>query len=116
MGTPSVASPKVPEQICGAESRHPQANLERGVSMATPPREPGLAESQLQLLRGEVVGGRGIAQRWGRGSPLIPPSQTLIRLQMADGPPPLLHFHDKGKGTARQTLVTLLLPMGWLLP
>lgn len=32
----------------------------------------------------------------GEGPPLIPPSQPLIRLQMADGPPPLPHFHDKG--------------------
>lgn len=69
MGTPSVASPKVPEQICGAESRHPQANLERGVSMATPPREPGLAESQLQLLRGEVVGGGALHKGGGGARP-----------------------------------------------
>lgn len=53
-------------------------------------------------------GARGIVQRWGKGPPLIPPSQTLVRLQMADGPPPLPHFHDKGKErAAHQTLVTL---------
>lgn len=48
----------------------------------------------------------------GEGPPLIPPSQPLIRLQMADGPPPLPHFHDKGGARwggapARWTLVTL---------
>ena len=69
MGTPSSASLKVPEQICGAESRHPQAYLERGVSMAIPPRESGLVESQLQLLRGEVVGGGALHKGGGGDRP-----------------------------------------------
>lgn len=47
--------------------------------MAILPRDSGLTGSQLQLLKGE--GPRGT-------HPLIPPSQALIRLQMADGPRP----------------------------
>jgi hypothetical protein len=78
MGPPPPPAPRGQEQICGAEPRHPQANLERRVSMATPPpRDPGIPGSQLQLLRGEV----------GGGAAPIPPSQALIRLQLAVGPP-----------------------------
>lgn len=82
-------APRVQEQICGVEPRHSRQPRERGFHGNPPPRELGLPGSQLQLLRGEVLGGGGgIAQRWGSGPPLIPPSQTLIRLQMADGSHP----------------------------
>lgn len=98
----SQASPRIQEQICGGGARYPQVNLERGVSMAIPPGNllPGPSCSCLEVW--------GIAQRWRRGSPLIPPSQILIRFQMADGPPPLPYFHDKGtEAAAHRTLVTL---------
>lgn len=95
---PPSASPKVPEQICGAESRHPQANRERGVSMAIPPQGTWASRVPAAAAERGGCGGRGIAQRWGRGSPLIPPSQTLIRLQMADGPPPLSISMTKARG------------------
>lgn len=85
--------------------------------MAIPPQGTWASRVPAAAAERGGCGGRGIAQRWGRGSPLIPPSQTLIRLQMADGPPPLSISMTKARGgAAHQTLVTLLLPMGWLPP
>lgn len=87
-------------------------NLERGVAMATPPPPPpqGTWAPRVPAAAAERGGrgGRGIAQRWRSGPPLIPPSQTLIRLQMADGSPPFPHFPNKGReGAAHWTPVTL---------
>lgn len=88
---PQLTLPQDSEADLWGGAQTPPGKPGEGVSMVIPPhslpREPGLTGSQLQLLRGEVMGGRGIAQRWGKGPPLIPPSQTLVRLQMADGPP-----------------------------
>lgn len=102
-------SSRVQEQICGVEPRHSRQPRERGFH-GNPPPPQGTWAPRVPAAAAERGGrgGRGIAQRWRSGPPLIPPSQTLIRLQMADGSPPFPHFPNKGReGAAHWTPVTL---------
>lgn len=92
-GHPPPGLPRGPGADLKGGAQTPPGKLERGVSMVISPK--GTLAHMVPAAAAEKGGhgGWGIVQRWGRGHSSLPPPQSLIRFQMADGPHPL--FQDK---------------------